>query len=170
MPYLARSNKLFFAIAKEVHIISDQWIRDSQEFGQFLPEANYFLNPKEFNYEYKCDLEQTLQTRNRDKLFEGKFFFITPSVFPSRRILSELITCSGGVVEKIRRSAAQIEATNTTSPYSYFIITHENDLHLVADLLKNKKEKLNIICNAELIFSAILRQTFEVDPYSVCVL
>lgn len=170
MPYLARSNKLFFAIAKGAYIVSDQWLRDSQESSQFLPETNYTLNPKEFNYEYKCDIEQTLQTKNRDKLFEGKFFYITPSVFPSRKILAELITCSGGVVEKIRRSAAQIEATNTTSPYSYFIITHENDLHLVADLLKNKKEKVKMICNAELIFSAILRQTFEVDPYSVCVL
>lgn len=170
MPYLARSNKLFFAIAKGAHIISDQWLKDSQESNQFLPETNYSLNPKEFNYEYKCDIEQTLQTKNRDKLFEGKFFYVTPSVFPSKKILTELVIFSGGVVERIRRSAAQIEATNANSPYSYFIITHENDLHLIADLLKNKKEKVKMICNAELIFSAILRQTFEVEPYSVCVL
>lgn len=170
MPYLARSNKLFFAIAKGAHLVSDLWLRDSHEANQFLPEYSYNLNSKEFNYEYKCDIDQTFLTKSRNKLLEGKFFFVTPSVFPSKKILTELIQASGGTVERIRRSASQIEATNINSPYSYFIITHENDLHLVADLLKNMKDKMKIICNAELIFSAILKQTFEVEPYAVCVL
>ncbi|CAH1111777.1 unnamed protein product [Psylliodes chrysocephalus] len=170
MPQLARTNKLFFAIAKEVHLVSDQWLKDSHEANQFLPENKYTLHPKDFNFEYKCDIEQTLQTRNRSKLFEGKFFFVTPSVFPSKRIIVELIQCCGGTVEKHRRSSSQIEAATINNPYSYFVITHEDDLHLVADLLKNKKDKMRIVCNAELVFSAVLKQTFEVEPYAVSVL
>nr|CAH7749107.1 unnamed protein product [Callosobruchus chinensis] len=170
MPHLARSNKLFFAIAKEAYVVSEQWLKDSHDAKKFLPETSYSLSTKEFNMMYKCDFDQTLQTRNRCKLLEGKFFYVTPSVVPSKKIVSELIQCSGGVVERVRRSSAQIEATSINSPYSYFIITHENDLHLVADLLKNKKDKMKIVCNVELIFSAILKQTFEVEPYAVCVL
>lgn len=170
MPHLARSNKLFFAIAKGAQVLSDQWLKDSHAANQFLPENNYNLNSKDFNYEYKCDIDQTLLTKNRNKLFEGKFFFVTPSVFPSKKLVVELIQSCGGVVERIRRSSAQIDATSVNSPYSYFIVTHENDLHLVADLLKNKKDKMKIVCNVELIFSAILKQTFEVEPYAVCVL
>ncbi|KAJ8910501.1 hypothetical protein NQ315_012348 [Exocentrus adspersus] len=170
MPQLARSHKLIFAVARGAQIVSEQWLKDSHAANQFLPENNYALNAKDFNSLYKCNIDQTLSTQTRNRLFEGKFFFVTPGVFPSKRIVVELIQCCGGTVERIRRSAAQIEATNINSPYSYFIITHENDLHLVADLLKNKKDKMKIICNVELIFSAILKQTFEFEPYVVCVL
>lgn len=170
MPQLARTNKLLFGICRGVHIVPESWLRDSATANKFLDESSYTFDAKDFNREYKCDFVQTLETKNRNKLFEGKFFWITPSVFPSKRILSELIQSCSGTVERIRRSSAQIEATNVNSPYSYVIITHENDLHLVADLLKNKKEKVRIVCNVELIFSAILRQTFEVEPYAVKVL
>lgn len=85
--------------------------------------------------------------------------------------MTELIQSCGGVVERIRRTFQQIEVTNVNSPYSYLIITHENDIHLVADLLKNNnKDKIKIVCSAELIFSAILKQTFEVEPFAVKVL
>lgn len=170
MPYLARSNKLFFAIATGAHVVSDHWLRDSHKANQFLDEANYSINAKDFNFAYKCDIERTFQTKNRNRLLEGKCFYVTPSVFPSKKVVVELIQASGGKVERIRRSAAQIEATNISSPYSYFIITHENDLHLVGDLLKNKKDKFKIVCNVELIYSAVLNQTFEVEPYAVSVL
>jgi PAX-interacting protein 1 len=170
MPSLARTNKLLFCICREVHVVPEQWLRDSHTAQKFLDEASYSLDTKDFNSEYKCDFTQTLGTKNRNKLFEGKFFWITPSVFPSKSVLVELVQSCGGVVERIRRTSAQIEATNINSPYSYIIITHENDIHLVADLLKNKKDKIRIVCSAELIFSAILKQTFEVEPFAVKVL
>ncbi|EFA05726.1 PAX-interacting protein 1 [Tribolium castaneum] len=170
MPSLSRTNKLLFCICREVFIMPEQWLRDSHTAQKFLDEASYSLDTKEFNSEYKCDFTQTLNTRNRSKLFEGKFFWVTPSVFPSKKVLVELVQSCGGIVEKIRRTSAQIEATNINSPYSYIIITHENDIHLVADLLRNKKDKVRIVCSAELIFSAILKQTFEVEPFAVKVL
>lgn len=170
MPSLARTNKLLFCICRDVYIMPEQWLRDSQAAHKFLDEINYTLDTKDFNCEFKCDFAQTLSTRSRCRLFEGKFFWVTPSVFPSRRVIVELIQSCGGIVEKVRRTAAQIEATNINSPYSYIIIIHERDIHLVADLLRNKKDKVKVVCNPELIFSAILKQTFEVDPFAVKVL
>lgn len=169
MPRLARSNKLLYCISRHAHILPDTWLRDSQSANKFLDESNYTFDAKEFNSEFRCDFHQTMSTRNRNRLFEGKSFFVTPSVFPSKRALVELIQSCGGVVERTRRSSAQIEATNASAPYSYIIVTHENDLHLVADLLK-KKEKARTVCNVELVYSAILKQTFEVEPYTVKIL
>lgn len=170
MPHLARTNKLLYCVCLGTYILPESWLRDSMQANKFLDESNYSLDTKEFNREYKCDFQQTLNTKNRNRLFEGKYFFVTPSTFPSKKVLTELILSCGGIVEKNRRSMAQIEATNANSPYSYVILTHENDLHLVADLLRNKKDKIRIVCNVELILSAILKQTFEVEPYAVKVL
>lgn len=167
MPQLVRTNKLLHCICLGTHILPDSWLQDSAQANKFLDESNYSLDTKDFNSEYKCDFQQTLATKNRNRLFEGKYFFVTPSVFPNKKVLSELIQNCGGIVERIRRSGSQIEATNINSPYSYVILTHENDLHLVADLLKNKKDKIRIVCNVELTLSAILKQTFEVEPYAV---
>lgn len=170
MSHLARTNKLLLCIPLGVHILPETWLRDSSASEKFLDESGYVLDTKDFNSEYKCDFTQTLATKNRGKLFEGKSFWITPSVFPGKKFLTELIQNSGGVVEKIRRSQAQIEATNLSAPYSYVILTHENDLHLVADILKNKKDKVRVVCNVELVLSAVLKQTFEIEPYAVKVL
>ncbi|CAG9814579.1 unnamed protein product [Phaedon cochleariae] len=167
---IVRTNKLFFAIAKHATVVSERWLTASRDANRFLPEGDYPLELEDFDRQYGCDLDRTFATRNRNRLFEGKFFFVTPSVCPSKRIVADLIRCSGGIVEKHRRSSTQIEATAINSPFSYFIVTHEDDLHLVADLLRNKKDKMRIVCNAELIFSSILRQTFETEPYAVCVL
>lgn len=167
MPQLKRTHKLLCCLCIGTYIIPDSWLKDSYTAGKFLDESNYSHDTKEFNSEFKCDFNQTISTNNRNKLFEGKHFFVTPSVVPRKKELIELIECSGGMVEKNRRTLAQIEATNVNSPYSYVILTHENDLHLVADLLKNKKDKIRIVCNSELILSAILKQTFEVEPYAV---
>ncbi|XP_025831025.1 PAX-interacting protein 1-like isoform X3 [Agrilus planipennis] len=171
MSTLQRTNKLLHCLCLgNVHIVPDSWLWDSRNVGKFLDEINYTFDTKEFNSMYKCDFGQTLQTKNRNKLLEGKFFFITPSVYPSKKFLAELVQSCGGVVEKIRRTASQIEATNISSPYSYIILTHENDLHIVYDVLRNKKNKVKIVCNVELLLSAILKQTFEIEPYTVKVL
>ncbi|KAK9754172.1 BRCA1 C Terminus (BRCT) domain [Popillia japonica] len=167
MPQLKRTHKLLCSICVGSYILPESWLRDSHAAGKFLDESNYTIDTKEFNSEFKCDFNQTLSTKNRNKLFEGKHFFITPSIVPRKKELIELIEFCGGNVERNRRTLAQIEATNISSPYSYIILTHENDLHLVADLLKNKKDKVRIVCNSELVLSAILKQTFEVEPYAV---
>lgn len=78
-----------------------------------------------------------------------------------------MIENCGGTVEDVRRTAAQIEATNQTAPHTYFIVTVESDVHLTGDLLRNKKEKIKYICNTELIFHAVMSQEIEIEPWSI---
>ncbi|XP_076254688.1 uncharacterized protein LOC143192843 isoform X2 [Rhynchophorus ferrugineus] len=169
VPKLGRTHKLLFAITKSCYIVTYKWIEDSFTARMFLPENDFIPPMDEFNKTYNVSLERTLQVINRNKIFEGKIFWITPSVFPTKKIVCELIEACGGRLERIRRSKAQIEASNATSPLTYFIIISKEDLHLVADLLKHKKEKQRVVCNVELVLSAILKQHFEIDPYTVSV-
>lgn len=169
VPKLSRTHKFLFAISKSCHIVSEKWLEESHSMKNFLPELEFVPCTDEFNQTYNVSLERTLQTLNRDKILEGKTFWLTPSVYPTKRIVSDLIESSGGKLERIRRSRAQIEAMNTASPLSYFILIAKEDLHLVADLLKNKKDNQKVICNVELVFSAVLKQHFEVEPYAVSV-
>ncbi|KAL3271355.1 hypothetical protein HHI36_021839 [Cryptolaemus montrouzieri] len=171
METLNRTNKMLFCIPRGVPILPKQWLLDSRAANKFVDETNYvFPDIEKFNKEFDCDLQSLLKIENRNQLFEGKSFWVTPSVFPNERVVVDLIESCGGIVERIRRSAAQIEVTNQTAPHSYFIVTHEDDIHLTADLLRNKKEKIKYICNTELIFHAVMSQKIEVEPWAIKVI
>ena len=49
--------------------------------------------------------------------------------------MAEIIESAGGTMEKTRRSLAQIQEMNN-GKLDYIIITIENDLHLLADVLR----------------------------------
>lgn len=49
--------------------------------------------------------------------------------------MAEIIESAGGTMEKTRRTLAQIREMNTEK-LNYIIITHENDLHLLSDILR----------------------------------
>lgn len=61
---------------------------------------------------------------------------MTPSVIPSPFAFSEIIESAGGVMDKTRRSLAQIQEMNSNGKINYIIVTHENDLHLLDDVIK----------------------------------
>lgn len=66
---------------------------------------------------------------------QGKVFFVTPSVIPSPSAMAEIIESAGGAMEKTRRTVAQIQEMNA-GKLNYIIVTHENDLHLLSDVLR----------------------------------
>lgn len=70
-------------------------------------------------------------------IYQGKVFYITPGVIPSPSVLTDIIECAGGKVEKHRRSLKSIQELNQKE-YSYFVITVGNDLHLLRDLIRNE--------------------------------
>lgn len=72
--------------------------------------------------------------KDRNQLFKGKIFYITPGVIPAASALREIIECAGGTVEKQRRSLKSIQ---DMKPKTYLAITCSDDFHLVADLLLN---------------------------------
>jgi PAX-interacting protein 1 len=73
-------------------------------------------------------------------MLQGKIFYVTPSVIPSPSAMAEIIESAGGIMEKTRRSLAQIQEINN-GKLDYIIITVENDLHLLADILRAEISK-----------------------------
>lgn len=49
--------------------------------------------------------------------------------------MAEIIESAGGTMEKTRRSISQIQELNSNK-LTYVIVTHENDLHLLSDVLR----------------------------------
>ena len=66
----------------------------------------------------------------------GKFFYITPTVQPSMQVLTNIITYSGVRVENRRRKKTdQMMEINSGGNINYIMIAHEEDIHLVTDVL-----------------------------------
>jgi PAX-interacting protein 1 len=92
---------------------------------------------------------------------QDRTFYLTPSVEPNWKQLKLVIENSGGTVENVRRrSVEQIrEANGGKADPRYIIITCEQDLHLVTDVLKAKMG----IYSTEFIMSAVLCGTMNFD-------
>ena len=75
--------------------------------------------------------------------------------------MKKIIEYSGGVVEqRRRRSVPEIRAMNKKGKEPvYFIITCDDDLYLVEDILKARQE----VHNTEFIFSAVLKGYIDYD-------
>jgi PAX-interacting protein 1 len=86
-----------------------------------------------------CKVHKVLSNPNRHELFKGKIFFVTPGVTrPSVFVIRQIIESAGGIVEKQRRS---LRAIQELEPNTYIVITSNNDLHLVADLIRSSYGK-----------------------------
>ncbi|XP_028172650.1 PAX-interacting protein 1-like isoform X2 [Ostrinia furnacalis] len=167
MERLVRTSKLVACLVSVKHLLSCEWVRDSQRQGKFADEAAHELRDEAFNSMFKCDIgEVLLSGEQRRKLFEGITFFLTPCVKPSRSALTEMIELCGGKVEKNRRSYVSIQEMHTQKPFSYLVLTVPNDLHLVYYLLQSEKT-LNVVCSTEVVLSAIMRQKLEVEEFLV---
>lgn len=139
---------------------------ESAKSGKFLPIDDYKWNDKIFNENYHCDIQETIKSPHRRKLFDNKTFYITPSVCPNVKDLSKLIELCGGKVEKKRRTVSQINEANTQNPDSYIILACTKDMHLLLDLSKPGKPN-RIICATELIMTSIMLQKFEIEPHII---
>lgn len=163
---LARTSKLLFAICTVDNILSSKWITESAKAGKFLPTDEFKWNDKQFNENYQCDIQETIKSPIRRKLFENKTFYITPSVCPNVKELTKLIELCGGIVEKKRRTANQIMEANAQQPDSYVILACTKDMHLLLDLTKPGKPN-RIICTTELVLSSIMLQKFELEEHTI---
>ena len=72
--------------------------------------------------------------------------------------MAEIIESAGGTMEKTRRSISQIQELNSNK-LTYVIVTHENDLYLLSDVLR-----ANIsVFSAEIVLGAVARQYFQAE-------
>lgn len=167
MDKLVRTNKLISCLVTVKHLLSTEWVLESQRQNKFADEAQFGLRDEAFNKMFKCDISEVLLSgEQRRRLFEGVTFFLTPCIKPSRASLIEIIELCGGKVEKNRRSYVSIQEMHTMRPYSYLVLTVPNDLHLVYYLLQSEKT-LNVVCSAEVVLSAIMRQKLDVEEFLV---
>merc|ERR1712071_392927 len=91
-------------------------------------------------------------------------FYLTPSVKPSITVLQNIIQFAGGKVENRRRKTTdQMREVNTGSSINYIIITCEEDIHLVTDVLKAKLG----VYTPEFVLKAVMRveMDFELSQY-----
>lgn len=163
---LTRTSNLLRALCVVDHILSSKWIVESAKVGKFLPTDDFQLNEEQFSDTYRCDIQSTIKSTKRKQLFDGKTFYITPSVRPNIKDLTALIELSGGKVEKKRRTAAAIAEANAQQPESYIILTCTKDMHLLIDLTKPGKPN-RIICATELVMTAVMQQKIEVEPHII---
>ncbi|KAJ8712780.1 hypothetical protein PYW08_008084 [Mythimna loreyi] len=167
MDKLVRTCKLISSLVTVKHLLTPEWILESQRLNKFADEAKHGLRDEAFNKMFKCDISEVLLCGEmRKKLFEGVTFFLTPCVKPSRGALTEMIELCGGKVEKNRRSYVSIQEMHNQKNYSYLVLTVPNDLHLVYYLLQSEKT-LNVVCSTEVVLSAIMRQKLEVEEFLV---
>lgn len=163
---LVRSCKLLVALSIVDHILSSKWITDSANAGKFLPVNGYEINDPKFKQTFKADVQKTIQTPSRRTLFEGKTFFLTPTVRPSKAILKSMIESSGGRVDKNRLSAARISETNAQKPASYIVLSCVQDLHLLSDLMRPGKPN-RIICSTEFVMSSVMTQNIDLERHII---
>lgn len=167
MEKLVRTCKLVSCLITVKHLLTPEWVLESQRLNKFADEAKHGLRDEAFNKMFKCDVDEVLLCgEQRKKLFEGITFFLTPCVKPSKAGLTEMIELCGGKVEKNRRSYVSIQEMHTQKPFSYLVLTVPNDLHLVYYLLQSEKT-LNVVCNTEVVLSAIMRQKVEIEEFLV---
>lgn len=167
MDKLVRTSKFVSCLVVVKHLLTPEWILESQRLNKFADEAKFGLRDDRFNKMFNCDISEVLLCgEQRRKLLEGVTFFLTPCVKPSKAALVEMIELCGGKIEKNRRSFISIQEIHNQRPYSYLVLTVPSDLHLVYYLLQSEKT-LNVVCSTEVVMSAIMRQRLDVSEFLV---
>ena len=96
MPRLARTNNFLLCLPSVKFVLRPEWVLECGAQDKWVSEEGHTLEDPEMEMRFNFSLAKTLSRNNRDKLFGGKVFYLTPSVKPSLQVLSQIITASGG--------------------------------------------------------------------------
>ncbi|KAJ9576194.1 hypothetical protein L9F63_006927 [Diploptera punctata] len=157
-----RTVKLLCCLSTCKYIVSEAWIRESHVHNKFLDEKPYILSDTDFEKEFECSIVQALEKNNRNELFKDKIFYLTPGVVPRPAVLTEIVECAGGKVDKYRRSVKVIQDMNKNG-FNYIIVTVSQDLHLLKDLIRNGIG----LFNAEFIMKSVMKQKADYDMRAI---
>merc|ERR1712079_261083 len=137
MSKLSRTNNFLQCLPTVKFVLSVKWLLESDAENKFLSEDSFTMEDPVVEAKFNFSLAKTLSRASRDKLFSGKVFYLTPSVEPSMSVLTNIITASGGRVENRRRKTTdQMKEFNSGGSVNYIVITCEEDIHLVTDVLR----------------------------------
>merc|ERR1719471_450771 len=160
MTKLSRTNNFLMCLPTVKYVLSVKWLLESEAENRFISEESYALEDSEVEAKFNFSLSRTLARSSRDKLFAGKVFYLTPSVEPSMQVLTAIITASGGRVENRRRKTTdQMKEFNSGGSVNYIVITCEEDIHLVTDVLR---AKLGVF-NSEFVLNAVTKCEMDFD-------
>jgi len=160
MTKLMRTDKFCQCVPRIKFMVQDSWVRRSGEEGKWLQESNYPLNNPIVENKYGFNLDKTLACGNRDKLFNGKVFYITPSVVPRMKVLTDIIEAAGGKVDLRRmKTPNQIKEINAGGKTNYIVITCEEDVYLVTEVLRAGFG----IFSPEFVLSAVTKCEMDFD-------
>ncbi|ORX82056.1 hypothetical protein BCR32DRAFT_203130, partial [Anaeromyces robustus] len=95
---IAKTEKFLIGISLCKHIIHYDWLSFSYNAGRMLDESFFPLIDKINEKEFSFSLQESLNRSKQKKLLENMTFIITPNVFPSRVVLSRIISSAGGNV------------------------------------------------------------------------
>ncbi|WKY05157.1 hypothetical protein Q1695_005852 [Nippostrongylus brasiliensis] len=154
-----RTERLLEAICLGKNIVNPYWIVHGYECRQWMDTLDYFLHDEdqERHLGYNCK-RSVVRARHR-KVFEDVQFYITPSVEPSRAVLTKLIRLAGGVVHEDRPAPSDIaRCIETDAPY--IVISCECDLRMVQYLLECNFP----VYNTDMVLIALMRQELEPHP------
>ncbi|XP_057378838.1 PAX-interacting protein 1-like isoform X2 [Daphnia carinata] len=163
MPTFMRTPKLLCCLPTVKFILSPRWIHESAQQGKLLDEQPYLLKDTDLERKMDIDLLKLLSLPQRDQLFKGKIFYITPSVVPSRSVLRDIIENSGGQVVAQPKSMKMISELMNKDENSYIVISCATDFHLLNDVMKSKIG----IYSSEFVLSAVLKQAIIGAPYRI---
>lgn len=158
----SRTCKLIQAVCHVNYVLKSTWLVESAKAGKFLPPDNFKIKYIQIDPTLKFYLDPVLTSTIRSTLFAGKFFWVTPDVFPARMEVVKMIESAGGTVEEGRRSFQAISDTHAQAPDTYIIITCPKDMHLLIDLTRFAKPKCGIL-STEFVMSSILKQELEYE-------
>lgn len=178
MGKLARTDKLLMCLPVVKHVLRTTWITDSDEAGRWISEEGYLLEDPEVERKFNFNMSSTLSRSNRDKLFMGKTFYMTPNVRPNLQVMKSIIKFSGGRLDNITpackdfiltaifrlknkkmKTTQEMKEINSGGNMNYIILTCEEDLHLVTDVLRAEQP----VFPSELVMSAITRCELDWD-------
>jgi hypothetical protein len=188
---IERTAKLLKCISTCEYIVHVKWLFDSKMQGKFLDPLGYQVKDERFEKHYNCCLKESLErAKERKPIFNGFFFYLSPSVRPSYADLEEMVRSAGGIVVRDVPTLQQfhepfLDDRKTGLTSRYVVIGSQNDLCILKPFVERKIRKLfNIqsltcsyllysynfflaIYHEELVLSGLLRQKFESSIYKL---
>ena len=103
-----RTPSILKAVASGKDILSPLWIVNS--FAQFrlVPTEDYFLQDTHCEKTLVFNLRSSVLSSRKQPIFKNTWFYVSPSVRPSRNEMEAIIKCAGGKVESSPPSKSTI--------------------------------------------------------------
>ena len=96
MDQLNRTDKFLQCLPLVSFVLKSDWLIESGIAGMWIDEEGYMISNPEMEVKFGFNLAGTLARKNRDKLFVGKTFYLTPNVKPGIKVLTNMVELSGG--------------------------------------------------------------------------